>query len=329
MVGLGLVAVVACGAGYFQLTFPKYAPADANLHVSADPELRARGEYLAEHVAVCVDCHSERDFDRYSGPLREGTRGKGGQKFGHEMGLPGELVAPNITPAGIGEWSDGELQRALTSGVTREGRALFPLMNYLAYGQLCERDVHAVMSYVRSFAPIDHQPERSHLDFPVNMLVKTLPKPTAAPKHCPDAKDPVALGEYLVNTAGCRDCHTPRAGGQPIPGKDFAGGSAFPLPSGYVAHSKNITPDAVSGIGGWTQDMFVKRFAAYRDASAMPRVVANGPNTPMPWSMYAGMSDEDLAAIYAYLRTTPAVSTVAAETVATAPTVVPRAPERF
>jgi mono/diheme cytochrome c family protein len=315
IVGLGLIAVVACAVAYFQLTFPKYAPADASLHVSADPELRARGEYLAEHVAVCVDCHSERDFARYSGPIREGTRGKGGQKFGHEIGLPGELVAPNITPAGIGQWSDGELQRALTSGVTRDGRALFPLMNYRAYGQLCQRDLHAIMSYVRTFAPIEHHPERSRLDFPVNMIVKTLPQPTAAAERCPDASDPVALGAYLVNTAGCRDCHTPRAGGRPIPGKDFAGGNAFPLPSGYVAHSKNITPDAVSGIGSWTKPMFVQRFAAYRDAAALPRVAANAPNTPMPWSMYAGMSDEDLAAIYAYLRTVPAVKS-GADTVA-------------
>ncbi len=52
-----------------------------------------RGKYLAHHVAVCMDCHSERDWSLFSGPLKEGTLGKGGEAFTQTFGFPGKFYA--------------------------------------------------------------------------------------------------------------------------------------------------------------------------------------------------------------------------------------------
>lgn len=306
--GVGLLCLVATlGLGYVLLAYPIMPTPEAGA-VAVDADKLARGAYLAEHVAVCVDCHSERDFSRFSAPVVDGTVGQGGQRFGHELGFPGELVAPNITPHALSSWSDGELIRAITTGVTPEGRALFPLMNYGAYGKLCRADVEALVTYVRSLAPVANTLPRSELDFPVNLIVRTLPKPVQLESDCPDAKDSVAYGKYLVNTAGCIDCHTRREGPDLNLALSFAGGVQMKLPGGGSVTSKNITPDP-SGIGSWSRAQFIRRFATYRDPKNLHQVSAGDAQTFMPWNMYAGMSDQDLGAIYDFLRTVKPVKT--------------------
>jgi hypothetical protein len=86
----------------------------------------------------------------------------------------------------------------------------------------------------------------------------------------------------------------------------LAGGQEFPLPNGLIARSANLTPDT-TGIGGWTEAQFVEKFKAYADGRAHVPVGASDFNTPMPWQSYAGMTTEDLAAIFAYLQSTPAI----------------------
>ncbi|HNU89633.1 MAG TPA: hypothetical protein PKJ94_15140, partial [Ferruginibacter sp.] len=79
-----------------------------------------RGKYLAHHVALCMDCHSHRDFNQFSGPPIEGTEGIGGDEFNEKIGVPGVVYARNITPDtvnGIGKWTDEELVRVITRGI--------------------------------------------------------------------------------------------------------------------------------------------------------------------------------------------------------------------
>lgn len=301
-VGLTFVALAAASVGYLYSAFPRVGPAPT-MHVEQSEQKRARGTYLAEHVTLCIDCHSERDFSRFSGPPAPGSFGKGGERFGHELGLPGELYAPNITPYALGSWSDGEIVRAITSGVTPAGRALFPLMNYPAYAKLCRDDLASLVTYLRGLAPIEHTPPSTELDFPVNLIVRTLPEPAELAEPCPDPNDSVAQGGYLVGVAGCADCHSPRKGEAFGPELAFAGGVELPLPNGHKVLSKNLTPDVASGIGSWSRATFINRFAAYRKAENVARVDDGDFNTLMPWSMYAGMTDEDLGAIYDFLRT--------------------------
>jgi hypothetical protein len=94
--------------------------------------------------------------------------------------------------------------------------------------------------------------------------------------------------------------------GNPIEGMNFAGGLDFPLPLGGIVTSANITPDVSTGIGSWTEDAFIARFKSFQDSSNVinKNVVKPGDfNTEMPWRFYSNMSEEELSAIYAFLKT--------------------------
>lgn len=300
----GLLTLVGGGVGYLYAAFPIAADAPEK-QVAATDALKQRGAYLAEHVAVCVDCHSERDFGLFTGPSRPGTRGAGGERFGHEVGVAGNVYSRNITPAALGDWTDGELIRAMTTGVSRDGTALFPIMPYLNYGHLCERDVDAIVTYVRGLEPVPNQVPERELDFPLNLIVRTLPT-AAAPVACPEPSDGVRYGEYLTTMASCGDCHTPRKNNAPDPDKLFAGGAPMPLPNGSIVRPANLTPHA-TGLGSWTKEAFVQRFRSMAQPNVATPVSSSSFNTVMPWTMYAGMTEQDLGAIYDYLRTLPPV----------------------
>jgi hypothetical protein len=310
-----LVSLAAAGVAAFLVKFPADIPV-RTLKVERTEARLERGSYLAEHVAVCTDCHSERDFARFSGPVKSGTVGMGGAHFGKDLGLPGDVVARNITPYKLSSWSDGEILRALTSGVSRDGSALFPLMPYQNYANMCEEDLLSVISFVRSLKPVKNEPEASTLDFPLNLLVRTLPKAATLVKSCPKPDDGLAYGKYLVTMASCADCHTPRNGPDVIPGSEFAGGTTIPLPNGGTVTSANLTPDVETGIGSWSKEAFIARFRNYRDAASLHAVGRNERQTIMPWSQYAGMSDQDLGAIYDFLRTQKPVRSDAKKPVA-------------
>ncbi len=300
-----VIVVAGCGLAYLFANYPNVPPA-TNVTLPKDPDTLARGKYLTEHVAMCLDCHSERDFSHFAGPQKAGTMGKGGERFdGPTAGVPGVIFAPNITPSGVGAYSDGELMRAVTTGVARDGRALFPMMPYPNYGRVAEDDVKAILAYVRTLKAIENHPPERTLDVPVNLIVRTIPRPASFTAR-PSPSDRVKYGEYMITMAGCGECHTPRDDrGQLVPGMDFAGGTQFAHPElGYRVRSANITPDADSGIGSWTEEQFINKFKGFESPDG--RVLSNDEqrqNTAMPWTAYAGMTRDDLSAIYAYLRT--------------------------
>lgn len=294
-----LVLAVVGFALYAKNALPNVGPAP-ELEVERTPERIARGEYLANNVMLCVDCHSQRDWTQFSAPPVPGTWGMGGEVFGQEMGFPGHYVASNITPAGLGDWTDGEIFRAVTSGVGKDGRALFPIMPYHNYGKLDREDILSVIAYVRTLRPIENETEASSSDFPMSIIINTIPgKPEFQNK--PAASDRLAYGEYMATASGCYDCHTNQDKGRFV-GMPFAGGMEFPLPNGYTITAPNITPHP-DALGNWTEAQFVQRFKMYADSGYVPHAVAAGERqTVMPWSMYAGMEERDLAAIFHYLQ---------------------------
>ena len=299
---LVLLIVVVAGGGlaFLYLRKPAHAP-PANIKVDMSPARIERGRFLFQVLADCDGCHSQRDFSRFDGPVVPSGRGMG-FVFPAEMGLPGTVVAPNITPdpeTGIGKWTDGEKIRAIREGVDREGRALFPMMPYPNYRKMSDDDVQALVAYLDTLPPVRNPLPRTSLKFPVSLMIKGVPQP-AGPVPPPD---PAKRGEYLVTIGGCSECHTPEVRGQPVEGKSFAGGRVFKLPWGTVV-AANITPDVDTGIGKWSEDYFVKKFAEYRD------YVRNGPPksgpdsfTLMPWLGFSQLADDDLKAVYTYLRT--------------------------
>jgi mono/diheme cytochrome c family protein len=307
---LVVVAVVAAGAGvaYLFANYPDVPPAE-NITVVSTPEKVARGEYLSKHVSGCVVCHAEHDSTKYASPVVPGTEGRGGEQFGDASSALRSLVSKNITPAAIGTWTDGELIRAFTVGVNKDGEPLFPVMPYPRYGKMSRDDVEAIVAYVRTLKPIDYTPPPRELGLPLPLVVRTIPAP-ASFRPIPDNSNRVAYGEYLINAAVCGDCHTPTDDrGQPLPGRDYAGGFEFNLPGGGIVRSANLTPDADTGIGTWTEQQFVDKFKAFEGAPLRTLTDADRmENSTMPWTDYAGMTRDDLAAIYAYLRSIPPVT---------------------
>jgi hypothetical protein len=141
-----LLAIALTGAvTYIKVVLPDVGEA-AQLNVDVTDERIEHGRYLANAVAVCMDCHSTRDWSKFSGPIIPGTEGKGGERFDQIMGFPGVYFSKNITPAGIQRYSDGELYRLITMGVTKEGRAVFPVMPYPYYGKMDEEDGSVIRS---------------------------------------------------------------------------------------------------------------------------------------------------------------------------------------
>ncbi|MBZ0274021.1 cytochrome C [bacterium] len=328
--GVFIVAVilVVAAVGMFMTRFPDVdAPPAWNVEPSA--ELIARGQYLANHVMVCLDCHGEREWNYFSGPMKPGTAGRGGEVFNHDMGIPGEIYSKNITPAGIGDWSDGEIARAVTSGVSKDGTSLFPIMPWPYYAQASEDDIRAVIAYIRTLSPKEYTAPPRELDFPLNIIVRTMPKPMNLRPETPKPGD-ADYGKYTVTIAGCVECHTQvNDKGQILAGREFAGGREF-KGSGLDVRSANISPDEETGIGGWTKEDFVLRFKGFDspEAAKLPPD-AMGYQTVMPWLMYAGMTEDDLGAIYDYLRTVPAIknSVQIGRPRTTPPSALPKAPE--
>ncbi len=308
---LGVIVIAIAGLlTYVKLGLPDVGePEDLKIDYTA--ERIERGRYLANSVTVCMDCHSKRDWSKFSGPLTEGTLGMGGDRFDQTIGLPGVFYARNITPAGVSRYSDGELFRLITSGVTKEGRAMFPLMPYLNYGKMDREDIYSIIAYVRSLPAIENNVPDSEADFPMNFIINTIPtKPVHQTR--PEKTDLLAYGAYMTNAAGCGECHTQVDKGQIIPELMFGGGRDFKFPDGSVVRSANISPDQETGIGKWTEEMFLQRFKAYADSAYVtPSVAAGEFNSIMPWTMYSKMNEEDLVAIYSYLRTVkPITNTV-------------------
>lgn len=304
---LVLIIVIIAGASitYVKTALPNVGAAP-ELKVDRTPERIERGKYLANCVTLCMNCHSERDWTKFSGPMT-GTAdlGKGGEKFDQKLGLPGVYYSKNITPAGISRYSDGELFRTITTGVTKEGKPLFPLMPYSHYGKMDPEDIYSIIAYVRSLPAIQNNVPESSSDFPMSIIINTIPQ-KAIPGKKPAPSDIKAYGEYMVNASGCIECHTREKHGQIIPEFAFSGGREFLFPDGSIVRSANITSDMKTGIGSWTQDAFVNRFKSYADSGYVsPTVDKGGFNTVMPWTQYGKMSREDLIAIYTYLRTVP------------------------
>jgi hypothetical protein len=300
---LGIIILLVAGlAGYVSFFLPNVGHAP-DLKVDLTTKRVERGHYLANSVTLCMDCHSTRDWSLFSGPPKPGTNGMGGEHFNRDMGFPGDVYSRNITPSHLKDWTDGELYRAITTGVSKDGSAIFPLMPYKYYGKMDPEDIYCIIAYLRTLEPIASENKQTKLDFPVSLLVNLEPK-KASPVKLPDPKDSIAYGAYMVNASGCAECHSPVDDkATVIAGKEFTGGRAFKMPWG-VMRTPNLTPDKETGLGNWDANFFVQRFKMYADSSHKPKPVQQGEfNSLMPWMMYAQMTEKDLRAMYAYLRT--------------------------
>jgi hypothetical protein len=293
VLALVLIAAISLTIGWRPFLGPQARPLTGR-KFEATPERLARGRYLANSVSGCIYCHSEHDWKAPGDPVIEGKLGAG-QVF-PLGGLPGIVVAPNITPdpaTGAGSWTDDQLARAIREGIGHDDRTLFPLMPYAHFRHMSDEDLASVVVYIRSLQPVRNALPLSEIVFPVKYLIRNAPEPVTAPVPN-SSNDPVTHGEYLVQISGCSDCHTPQQRGQPIRGLDFAGGFELTGPFGTVT-SANITPDP-TGISYYDENIYIQ-------AMRTGKVGARSLNPIMPWSMLGNMTDDDLKAEFAYLRT--------------------------
>jgi mono/diheme cytochrome c family protein len=285
----GLVVLLAVGITFTIGWRPFIGPrkrATTDRKFERTPERLARGKYLVQGLLSCETCHTPSDWTQHGAPSVPGME-LAGQVL-PLAGFPGAPVSPNITPdpqTGAVNWTDDELARAIREGIKHDGSMIFPLMPYFDYKNLSDEDLASVVVYVRSVAPVHNPLPQSKINFPVNLLVRGVPKPVTESVPTP-AADQVSRGKYLVKL-GC-GCHNVV---DKIP---YGGGEALGGPWGLVV-SPNITPDA-SGISYYSEQTFL---AVMRTGYVGARKL----NSIMPFGEFKNLTDDDLKAIFAYLRT--------------------------
>lgn len=262
-----------------------------NRHFEPTPERLARGRYLTQGLLGCESCHTPRDWSQHGAPPVAGME-LAGQEF-HMPAIPGSLSAPNLTPdpeTGSGTWSDDQIARAIREGIKHDDSTIFPMMPYYNFRILSDEDLASVVVFIRSLPPVRNPLPASHIKFPVNLLVRGAPEPITEPVPAPDPASPVARGKYLV-TLGC-GCHDAKSS---LP---YGGGEVLNGPWGE-ATSANITPDP-SGISYYDEATFI---TALRTGYVGARKL----NSIMPFGEFKSLTDDDLKAMFAYLRTLPPV----------------------
>jgi Cytochrome c len=288
-------AAITFTIGWRPFIGPKTRPLTAHTF-ERTPQRLERGRYIANALSGCIYCHSPHDWNASGTPYVAGREGAGGEL--PYADLPGRIVAPNLTPdpaTGAGLWTDDQLARAIREGIGHDGRALFPIMPYAHYRQMPDEDLASVIVYFRSLTPLRNSLPKTEIIFPVKYLIRGVPEPVVSP--VPDlvpVSDPIKRGEQLVNLAGCADCHTPQEKGQDIPGMTFAGGFPFLGPWGNVT-SANLSTDP-SGISYYDEALFLQ--AMHNGA-----VKARQLSPIMPIKVYKNLTDDDLKAMFAFLRT--------------------------
>lgn len=201
----------------------------------------------------------------------------------------------------------GEPEDAITTGINKEGKALFSIIPHHNYGSMDLEDINDVVVYTNPGTK-GELCRSSRPDFPMNFILNTVPKKAAFTKR-PEKEDRINYGKFLVTSASCYECHTKRVKGRFVE-KPFAGDFEFLFPDGSKWQSANITPHQ-NGIGLWTWEDFVARFRMYADSSYVPHKVQPGEfQSPMPWTFYAHMTEDDLSAMYNYLQTLKPVEEV-------------------
>jgi mono/diheme cytochrome c family protein len=291
-----ILILVIVVAGRQNLRFDAPYPA---IKASADSAVIAHGKEIAYGPAHCADCHYAGNADSVF-KLGQEPALSGGRIF--ELPL-GNFYVRNITSdsiTGIGRYTDGEIARVLRYGVRPNGTAV---IDFMPFHDMSDEDLTAVISFLRSSKPV-RNPVPDHTVTMLGRVIKAfMIKPVGptgeVPKSIP--RDTTAVyGKYLANSvANCAGCHTNRdlMTGAFI-GEPFAGGLKFEESGVPTLISPNINPNTPGRLYGWSQQDFINRFR-------MGKTIAY---SHMPWNSFKRMSDNDLKAIYNFLKSLPAAT---------------------
>lgn len=275
-----LLAVVVVGLAWRisdQALARVYTSNDPPLTLLRDPATLAHGAHLFV-THGCADCH--------------GANGAGHLVF--DAGPVMKLVAPNITPGGMThQHSADEVAAMIRNGVKPDGRSLV-FMPVADFHEMSDADTAALIAYLQSLPPSNNDPGPYQIrplgrvlywlgNFPL-VAAETVDH-TPHARSAPPAAATVDYGKYLAQ--GCTGCHGRNFAGQHVPGAP----PDFP-------DAANLTPHA-NGIKDWTQADFIR---ALREGK---RPDGSELKSFMPWKAIGQMSDDELTAIWSYLRTLP------------------------
>lgn len=281
-----------------RLTFDAPLPAVA---ASTDTAIVARGHYVVRRLASCAGCHGD--------PTQTDSTAAGAEvalSGGFEFNIPpGRFYPRNITPdsaTGIGGYTDGQIARALRYGVGHDGRALLPFMEMQG---LSDEDLTAVVSYLRSQPPVRHEVPWHRYNLLGRVVRATVLANPVGPRSTPLRVNPhgptVENGRYLVEcVANCWACHTQRDYRTGALVGPHLAGAHMPDDTNRKRtwNPPNLTSDPRSGrLAGLSEDAFVARF----------RLGRLYPGSPMPWRGFRDLDEDDLRAIYRYLKSVPPV----------------------
>ena len=283
----GLVGVLAVAAGgVFGVSSVRinkaYAIEQPPIAIPTDSASVERGRHIATAITKCVDCH--------------------GANLGGKTFFDGQPVATlysaNLTrgQGGIGAtYTDADWLRALKHGVRRDGKSVL-FMPSQEFSQLSDEDLGALIAYLKQLPAVDYTPGENvigpvgralHLAgqlplLPAELIDHERVRAVTAPPAGPTAE----YGRYLADVGGCKGCH----------GAELAGGRIPGTPPDWKP-AANLTP---TGIGHYTEADMVRllREGKRPDGSTVDSL--------MPYRLTKLMTDDEIKAVYAFLKTVPA-----------------------
>jgi cytochrome c1 len=282
---------------------PKYEAKKPNIKINSSPERIIEGKRLAS--MLCKDCHFNPETGTFSGLNINKVA---------QVDEFGEINSANITADkehGIGAWTDGELMWMLRTGINRTGQYTPPYMP--KFVNMSDEDLAAVISFLRSDDTWVKPNSAASIPSKPSFLTKFLSTiaffPNKYPEQpiiAPDSSDMVKLGKYLVTGKyDCYPCHSAdfKTMNTDIPEQSagFMGGGnpVGATPNKKTIYSSNITSDAETGIGNFTLEQF--------DKALRSGIRPDGTTNRKPMMPYAALTDQEVKAIYTYLKSIPAI----------------------
>jgi mono/diheme cytochrome c family protein len=295
-----VIVIVLSGAAFIAVRgIPSYPAEKPDYKVEVTPARVERGKKLA--MMLCVNCHKDANTGQLTGEQMLDAPAEFGKVF-----------SQNITQDktyGIGSWTDGEILFLLRTGIKRDGKYAPPYMAKLPH--MSDEDIASVIAFLRSDDPLVAASATVDQPCQPTFLTKFLCavafKPLKMPNHAvemPDTTNPVELGRYLVYNLECWTCHSADFKTMNIENPNqsagYLGGGNKPLnKEGKVMLTQNITPDPETGIGNWTEEMFVN--------AVKSGLMQNAPALRYPMVPFAQLTDYEAKSIFAYLKTVPPI----------------------
>ena len=219
----------------------------------------------------------------------------------------GNLYVPNITPddeTGIGQWNAEEFYRMMHTGISRDGKLLYPAMPFASYTQVTREDSDAIFAYLMSITPVVNKNREHELRFPFNNRNLLLGWRTLYFKEGEYQRDPRQTvewnrGAYLVKGLGhCAMCHTAvNALGGSSESKAFEGGM-IPNQNWYAP---SLTSNREAGLGNWK----IEDIASLLQTGVSHRGTVYGPMAEVTYNSLQYLTDEDAKAMAVYLKALP------------------------